>query len=99
MYLLTVASIWTIAALTPGPNFLLVVRVGLTGPQIVAVAAVAGIITGTFFWGLAGWLGIGSLFTAAPFAYAVAKMAGGVYLLWLACGCSGWPATGKARLL
>ncbi|QND53195.1 LysE family transporter [Phyllobacterium sp. 628] len=83
MFLLTVAAIWTIAALTPGPNFFMVVRCTLTGSRKIAVSAVAGTLTGTLCWGLAGWLGVGSLFMAAPIAYMALKIAGGVYLLWL----------------
>lgn len=83
MFLLTVAAIWTIAALTPGPNFFLIIRCTLTGSRKIAFSAAAGTLTGTLCWGLAGWLGIGSLFMAAPIAYMGLKIAGGVYLLWL----------------
>ena len=83
MFLLTVAAIWTIAALTPGPNFFLIVRCTLTGSRKIAISAAAGTLTGTLCWGLAGWLGVGSLFMAAPIAYMGLKIAGGIYLLWL----------------
>lgn len=83
MFILTVAAIWTIAVLSPGPNFFLLVKLGLSGPRRVAVFAAAGTVTGTVCWGLAGWLGIGALFTAAPVAYMTLKTAGGLYLIWL----------------
>ena len=83
MFVLTVAAIWIIAVLTPGPNFFLLVNFGLSGPRRAAAFAAAGTITGTVCWGLAGSLGIGALFTAAPVAYITLKIAGGLYLTWL----------------
>lgn len=83
MFLLSVATIWAVACITPGPNTLLVMRYALTAPRRVAVVAAAGTVTGTFFWGLAGWLGINALFQAAPFAYLALKLVGGLYLVWL----------------
>lgn len=83
MFFLSVAAIWAIACITPGPSTLLAIRYCLTSPRKVAIAAAAGTITGTFCWGLAGWLGINVLFQAAPFAYLGLKIAGGLYLVWL----------------
>jgi threonine/homoserine/homoserine lactone efflux protein len=83
MFLLSVAAIWAVAAITPGPNFLIVVRTALEGSRGAAVAVIAGVILGTFCWGLAGWLGISALFAAAPFAYLFLKVAGGLYLCFL----------------
>ena len=83
MFLLTVAGIWAIAVATPGPNFFVVARSALSGSRIAAFAAVAGVTTGTLIWGLAGLLGINALFSAAPAAYFILKLAGGAYLLFL----------------
>ncbi|MEV4607875.1 LysE family translocator [Neorhizobium sp. LMR1-1-1.1] len=83
MFLLSVAMIWGVACITPGPNTLLVIRYCLTAPRKVAISAVMGTITGTLCWGIAGWLGINALFQAAPFAYLALKIAGGLYLIWL----------------
>lgn len=83
MFLLTVAMIWAMAAITPGANFLVVVRCALTGSRPVIIAAILGTIAGTACWGLAGWLGVGLLFKAAPAAYLTFKIAGGLYLVWL----------------
>jgi threonine/homoserine/homoserine lactone efflux protein len=83
MFLLTVATIWTLAAMTPGPNFLFVVRAALTGSRRIVLGAILGTIAGTACWGLAGWLGIGLLFRAAPAAYLGLKIAGGIYLIVL----------------
>lgn len=82
-FLLTVAVIWGIAAITPGPNFFFIVRCALTSSRRMAMSAVAGVVTGTLCWGLAGWLGVSALFIAAPMAYAALKIVGSLYLIWL----------------
>ncbi|EUC00493.1 Lysine exporter protein (LYSE/YGGA) [Rhizobium sp. CF080] len=83
MFLLSVATIWAVACITPGPNTLLVMRYALTAPRRVPILAAMGTITGTLCWGFAGWLGINALFQAAPFAYVALKIIGGLYLVWL----------------
>lgn len=83
MFLLSVAMIWAVACVTPGPNTLLIMRYCLTTPRKVAIVAAAGTITGTLCWGLAGWLGMNVLFQAAPFAFLALKIVGGLYLVWL----------------
>ena len=45
--------------------------------------ASAGVASGTIIWGLAGGLGIKSLFTAAPMLYLAFKIIGGCYLIYL----------------
>jgi hypothetical protein len=42
-FLLTVAVIWGIAAITPGPNFFFIVRCALTSSRRMAMSAVAGV--------------------------------------------------------
>lgn len=81
--LVSVAMLWALAALSPGPNFLVTVRMALTQPRRTSLHAVAGIATGTCIWGIAGFLGIHALFIAVPWAYGALKIAGGAYLAWL----------------
>ena len=81
--LLSVATIWVVAAITPGPNFLVTVRVAVTQSRGAGLQTVAGIILATIIWSSAGFLGIHSLFNAAPWMYLFLKLAGGAYLMWL----------------
>lgn len=81
--LLTVAAIWTMAALTPGPNFLMMVRISARYSRARGLIAVAGIGTGTTIWGCAGFFGIHALFSAAPLLYLGFKILGGIYLVFL----------------
>jgi threonine/homoserine/homoserine lactone efflux protein len=95
-FLFSVAAIWAVACITPGPNTLLAMRYCLTAPRRVAIVAAAGTVTGTLCWGLAGWLGINILFQAAPFAYLALKIIGGLYLVWLG-GKILWDFKGKKQ--
>jgi threonine/homoserine/homoserine lactone efflux protein len=92
MYLPAIAEIWAAAVLVPGPNFIVSVRCALSGDSKSAMGCVAGVSLGTFCWGLAGWLGISALFSAAPYMYAGLKIAGGLYLIWM-----GWRMLRAAR--
>jgi threonine/homoserine/homoserine lactone efflux protein len=75
--LFAVASIWSVAAVTPGPNFLLSARISAAQSR----AHGSGIGVATAIWGWAGLLGIQALFLAAPWFYVFLKFAGAAYLV------------------
>jgi threonine/homoserine/homoserine lactone efflux protein len=79
--LLTVASLWSVAAVTPGPNSLAVMRVAVVGTRAHGLRTVAGIAVGTCLWGLSGFFGVHALFVAAPFLYEAFRVCGGAYLI------------------
>ncbi len=81
--LLSVAGIWTLADVTPGPNFLLTIQTALGQSRPAALWNVLGIACGTVIWGLCGFFGIALLFRAAPWMYATLKLVGGGYLVYL----------------
>lgn len=83
MFLIPVATIWAVACLTPGPSTLLILQLTLKAAKRASIAAAAGTITGTLCWGIAGALGMQSLFKAFPLAFMALQIAGGLYLLWL----------------
>lgn len=58
--LINIALIWTIAAVTPGPNFVLTAQTATGYSRRQGLAAVSGIFTGTLICGLAGLFGIGA---------------------------------------
>ncbi|MGB3123500.1 MAG: LysE family transporter [Pseudomonas sp.] len=81
--LLSLALLWTVAVVMPGPNFFNTAQLAASCSRRHGVAASAGVATGTVMWGLAGGLGIKSLFTAAPMLYMAFKIIGGCYLIYL----------------
>src|SRR5215475_5719124 len=80
--LLTVASLWLVSAVTPGPNAVLVLRVSVVRSRDAGLRAVAGIGLGTCIWGLSGFFGVHALFLAAPLLYRVFRICGGLYLIY-----------------
>lgn len=81
--LLSLGLLWTVAVVTPGPNFFNTAQLAASCSRRHGVVASAGVATGTVIWGLAGGLGIKSLFTAAPMLYLAFKIIGGCYLIYL----------------
>ncbi|AWN15331.1 LysE family translocator [Salinisphaera sp. LB1] len=80
---IALGSLWLLAAISPGPNFVLVARTAARHRARASLFAVAGIASATLVWGLAGALGIRGLFLAAPWAYIGLKLVGGAYLIGL----------------
>lgn len=81
--LLTVISIWSLAVITPGPNFLITVQTTVRYSRLSGIFVVFGICTGTMVWAIAGYLGISYLFLIAPWFYITLKIVGGSYLIYL----------------
>ena len=81
--LLSVVGIWTLAVITPGPNFLLTVQTAVARSRSAALWSVLGTSCGTAIWGLSGFFGITLLFRTAPWLYGALKLLGGAYLIYL----------------
>jgi threonine/homoserine/homoserine lactone efflux protein len=76
-----VGGLWTVAVVTPGPNFLAAARIAAGRDRRAGLAAVLGIGAGTLLWGLAGCLGVRAMFALAPWLFGVLKLLGAVYLV------------------
>ena len=81
--LFSVAGIWTVAVITPGPNFFLTAQTALGASRAAALWSVLGPTCGTVVWGLCGFFGLALLFKAAPWLYGLLKLLGGGYLIYL----------------
>lgn len=81
--LIGVITLWSIAVITPGPNFLVAAHVSAAQGKKQAYAVVLGIAIGTLIWGLAGFLGVTLLFVAVPWLFLALKIGGGLYLLYM----------------
>ncbi len=81
--LLTVFLIWTIAVVTPGPNFFITVHTAIGETHHLSFYTIFGIVTGTFIWAILGYLGISIIFKAVPILYVVIKIIGGLYLRYI----------------
>lgn len=71
-------------ALTPGPDMLLFIGRTLSGGRRAGFAAMLGAATGLLVHTVLAAVGLSALLTASPDAYRALKIAGALYLLWLA---------------
>ena len=81
--LLSVAILWGIAVITPGPTFFITAKTAIGQSRRSALFVVLGSSTGTVLWGLSGFFGIALLFKIAPWIYLSLKLLGGTYLIYL----------------
>ncbi len=70
--------------LSPGPAFLLAVRTSIVAGRAAGIAAGAGLGLMASFWTLSALVGLDVLFTVFPWAYAVVKISGALYLIYIA---------------
>lgn len=68
----------------PGPSLLFLTRTALAHGRAAGVAAALGLALMAALWTLAALLGLQTLFALFPWAFALMKTAGALYLLWIA---------------
>ncbi len=83
--LLTISLLHWVVLMTPGVNFVLLAQLAASAKRSSAAMAVAGVTTATLVWATLAVLGVGVIFTAHPAFRLLAQLAGGVYLLYVAC--------------
>lgn len=82
--LLLVYVAYVIAAGSPGPSTMAIMSVAMGQGRRPVLALAAGVITMSFTWGLIAATGLSALLARYAQALVVLKIAGGLYLLWLA---------------
>jgi threonine/homoserine/homoserine lactone efflux protein len=81
---LALALFATVTAFTPGPNNIMVTASGVNFGFARTIPHMAGIATGFLMLLVACATGLGLVFTAVPGLQTALKIAGAVYMLWLA---------------
>jgi threonine/homoserine/homoserine lactone efflux protein len=89
--LLPFCGVAAILAVTPGPDMALVARNALVGGRAAVPVTVAGVCSGIVVHALAAAIGLSALLRASADAYAVVKILGGAYLVYL--GIQAWRAS------
>ena len=77
-------SICALGILSPGPNVLAVMGTSMGEGRRQGKALAWGISTGSFLWALGTWIGLVAVIAAYAAVLIAIKIAGGLYLLWLA---------------
>ena len=83
---LTVAFLHLLAAISPGPAVLMSARTGVTEGLRTGIFLAAGIGVGGVIWASAALFGPALVFQTAPALLWGFKIAGGLYLVWMAWG-------------
>ncbi|QLB12815.1 RhtB (resistance to homoserine/threonine) family protein [Bisgaardia hudsonensis] len=81
--MLNLFIIHLIGLMSPGPDFLYVVRTAIRDSRSRAIASVFGITLGVGFWAISAILGLSLLFTTYPFLQGIIMLLGGSYLLYI----------------
>jgi threonine/homoserine/homoserine lactone efflux protein len=84
--LASLALLYLAALIIPGPNLLLLTHTAAASSRRAALGVALGIATGTFMWVAVAVFGVQKIFDAAPVLQTALRVAGGIYLLYLAVG-------------
>jgi threonine/homoserine/homoserine lactone efflux protein len=83
--LLSIAAAMIAGAMSPGPSFLMIARTAVAASRADGLAAALGMGAGGVVFAAAALIGLQALFAAVPWLYVALKVAGGAYLVFLAC--------------
>jgi threonine efflux protein len=81
-----VLAVFTLAIISPGPNFLLVVETALGDSRRAGLYTALGVATGSGLFAASGLLGLLLVVTTLPHFTATLSLFGGGYLAWLGIG-------------
>jgi threonine/homoserine/homoserine lactone efflux protein len=82
--LAVLAVVHMMAAVSPGQSFLFITRTAMTSGRVPALAATVGMAVGACVWAVAAMLGMAVILQQATWAYTILRIAGGLYLVYLA---------------
>ena len=78
----TVAVVYSVGVISPGPNFVAVVHRAVAASRVEALALVLGIVSVNMFWASAAILGVGGLVEMFPWISQLLRIGGAIYLIW-----------------
>ncbi|WP_228713584.1 MULTISPECIES: LysE family translocator [Prauserella] len=81
--LLPFAGVVLLGAMSPGPDFAVVLRHSAVGGRVSGMGAALGVATGILVWSVVAAVGVAGLLAASAVAFTVVKLAGAAYLLYL----------------
>src|SRR5882672_2098621 len=82
--LLGILAVLLIGVVSPGPSFVLVARTAIAASRRAGIASAAGMAFGAMLLAILALAGLHALLQQLPVAYLGLKVAGGLYLLYLA---------------
>ena len=82
--LLVILTIFTVGVASPGPATLMILGTAMSRGRSSAVTLSLGVVTGSLFWGCIAAFGFVAAIKASASLFTVMKLAGGLYLFYLA---------------
>jgi threonine/homoserine/homoserine lactone efflux protein len=82
--ILAIGGAQMVAVVSPGPSFLITARTAVVRTRGDGVKVAAGLAAGTVIWAGAALFGLNALFHAVPVLFIAMKLAGALFLLWIA---------------
>jgi threonine/homoserine/homoserine lactone efflux protein len=80
--LFSIAVLFMLGVMSPGPNFLIVAQFALTRGRAEAFAAICGVAIISTLWAGASLFGLAVLFKLFPWMQVALRLAGAAYLVW-----------------
>ena len=80
---LTFGGVVALGAMSPGPDFAVVMRRSALAGRAHGMAAAVGVAAGVFAWAVAAATGVAAVVAATPVAFTVIKVVGAGYLIYL----------------
>src|SRR5262249_28944918 len=80
--LATIAGVYLLAAISPGPNFFMISRASRAGRRDEALLIALGIAVGSTIWVVLTMLGVAALLAQLDWRRSVLRVAGAIYLAW-----------------
>ena len=82
--LATLAAVQLLAVISPGQSFVVISKLALSDNRPAAISAALGMGLGSVIWASAALLGVAFILEQAAWLFALMKLAGGAYLVFLA---------------
>jgi threonine/homoserine/homoserine lactone efflux protein len=82
--LLSIGAIQLLAVISPGPSFLITARTAVAQSRADGLKVALGLGAGTVIWSSAALLGLNAVFHAVPVLFMGMKIAGALFLLYIA---------------
>ncbi|RQH03704.1 LysE family translocator [Paraburkholderia dinghuensis] len=80
--LLQIAAVYSLALISPGPNFFMVTQLSLAGRRGLGVMSAFGVGVGSTLWAALAMLGFATVLQRIDWVYNGVRVAGAVYLVW-----------------
>ncbi|WP_133645929.1 LysE family translocator [Paraburkholderia flava] len=82
--LLLACTVYLVGTASPGPSNLAIMSLAMSSGRRAALTFACGVLSGSFFWASTATLGLAAVLAACSTLLIGIKIAGGLYLLWLA---------------